>query len=377
MPTYQADIAIIGAGILGLAHALEAAKKGLKVVVFDRHQQPQGASVRNFGFFFPGGMPHGNILDRAMRSRAIWSELGAESGFWHEPIGAMIVAYAEDEWQVLKEFDERSKEYGYDCELLEKPTVLERSPYLNPDGLIGALFDKSAICLDPRDAIAKLPQTLSEKHGITFRFGQCVTQINLPEIRAGQESWHVQKVIVCTGADLSTLYPEVFETSPISLCKLQMMRTPPQPNHQRIGPMLAFGLTLNHYDSFQIAPSLPKLKERFTQEHADMLKRGIHVMATQHGDGTVVLGDSHDYGREVSPFDDIKTDEMVLDYLEERLRLPTSHIATRWHGIYAKDMKNGLFVTEPDKGVKIVNGIGGIGMTTSFGVAQEIIEEFI
>jgi glycine/D-amino acid oxidase-like deaminating enzyme len=43
------DIAILGAGV-GLAHALAASCLGLRVVVADRDEQANGASIRNFGF---------------------------------------------------------------------------------------------------------------------------------------------------------------------------------------------------------------------------------------------------------------------------------------------------------------------------------------
>ncbi|MGL1549010.1 FAD-dependent oxidoreductase, partial [Vibrio parahaemolyticus] len=44
------DIAIVGAGIVGLAHALAATRLGLRTVVIDRDAQANGASIRNFGF---------------------------------------------------------------------------------------------------------------------------------------------------------------------------------------------------------------------------------------------------------------------------------------------------------------------------------------
>ncbi|NJL73845.1 MAG: FAD-dependent oxidoreductase, partial [Saprospiraceae bacterium] len=51
------DLAIVGGGILGTAHAYEAARQGLKVAIFERNPSPVGATVRNFGMIWPIGQP--------------------------------------------------------------------------------------------------------------------------------------------------------------------------------------------------------------------------------------------------------------------------------------------------------------------------------
>ena len=63
------DIAIVGAGIVGLAHALAAVRRGLSVTVIDRDARAAGASVRNFGFVTVTGQQAGITWRRARRAR--------------------------------------------------------------------------------------------------------------------------------------------------------------------------------------------------------------------------------------------------------------------------------------------------------------------
>jgi glycine/D-amino acid oxidase-like deaminating enzyme len=63
------DVAIVGAGILGLAHAAAAVKRGLRVTVFERSEIAVGASIRNFGQMLVTGQPPGIMLDLARQGR--------------------------------------------------------------------------------------------------------------------------------------------------------------------------------------------------------------------------------------------------------------------------------------------------------------------
>src|SRR5450755_201502 len=74
------DLAVVGAGILGLAAALAAARRGFKVVVIDRDAQANGASVRNFGFVTVTGQERGAMWQRARRSREVWQEVAPLAG---------------------------------------------------------------------------------------------------------------------------------------------------------------------------------------------------------------------------------------------------------------------------------------------------------
>ncbi len=111
------------------------------------------------------------------------------------------------------------------------------------------------------------------------------------------------------------------------------------------------------------------------EERKEYLDNGIHVMAAQNGRGEITIGDSHEYGLYFHPFDKVAVNKLIIDYLKTFLKIDTDIIAETWHGIYPK-LTNGdteIFLS-PDPGVYILNGIGGVGMTLSFGLAEEIVE---
>src|SRR5262245_43035823 len=100
----EAQVAIVGGGIAGLAHAYIAARQGESVVLFERHEFAQGASIRNFGMIWPIGQPAGERLQLALRSRCIWSAVAEEAGIEIVDRGSLHVAYREDEADVIREF---------------------------------------------------------------------------------------------------------------------------------------------------------------------------------------------------------------------------------------------------------------------------------
>ena len=103
------DVGIIGAGIVGLAHAYAAARRGHRVTVFERSAVASGASVRNFGMIWPIGQPFGEARTLALRSREIWLEVLRAADLPHECRGSLHLAYHEDEAQVLHEYAQRSR----------------------------------------------------------------------------------------------------------------------------------------------------------------------------------------------------------------------------------------------------------------------------
>jgi FAD dependent oxidoreductase TIGR03364 len=365
------DVLVVGGGIVGLAFAWEAARRGLSVRLLERSRAAHAASVRNFGMVWPIGQPAGRAYDLALRSRARWLELRDAGAIWAAECGSVHAVCEEDEARLLAQFAERAGPAGIACELLAGDEARRRFPSL-ARGVRAALWSPTELVVDSPRAIGQVAAYLAGSLGVDVRFGTTVTAIGMPEVRtAAGERFRADRVIVCGGADFETLFPEVWAASGVRRCKLQMMRTVPQPGGWRLGPHVAGGLTLAHYAGFAGCPALPAVRQRFAEQYPFHIAAGIHVMASQNDRGEVILGDSHDYDDAESPFDSMAIDAAILDYARGMLELPDWTIAERWHGVYAKSPTELCFTAEPQPGCTLVGSPGGAGMTLSFGLAAE------
>ncbi len=370
-----ADLAIVGAGIMGLAHAYAAARRGLRVVVFERGGQSSGASIRNFGMIWPIGQPHGRMLETALCSRGHWLEVLEQARLPYSVEGSLHVVYRDDEAAVAKEFAERAPALGYDCQWLNAAQVMARSQAVKADGLIGGLSSSTELTVDPRLTIAALPAFLCERFGVQFRFHCSIRSIELPVIESADESWSVERAIVCSGDDFESLYPSTYASSGLTRVKLQMLRTVPQPGGWRLGPALAAGLTLRFYSSFRLCATLAVLERRIAEETPEYDRWGIHGLVSQTAQGELTLGDSHEYGLHVDIFNKSAIDDLMLGYISQFLNAPDLTIAQRWYGVYAKHPEKPYLSLEPAPGVRIVTSPGGSGMTLSFGIAEKTLME--
>lgn len=368
MPSKKAIV--IGAGIVGLAMARSLAERGYSVVVFERNEKAVGASIRNFGMIWPIGQPNGKLYDRALKTKATWKKICNDAGLWFEEKGSLHLAYNALEWQVLQEFESLNEHRP--LKLIEGGELLKTNPVVNPQGLYGGLFSGDEMIIESRVAMKLLPSYLQKKYGVQFFFNTAISSIAFPFVYAGKNKWVADEIFVCSGADFNTLYPAVFIERGFTKCKLQMMRLGGQPS--RIGPALCGGLSLIHYKSFEAAASLPHLKEYFQKNLPEHVKWGIHVMVSQNAEGELTIGDSHEYGLVHDPFDKQSINQLIIDYLSQFALFQNRDLIQSWNGTYAK-MKNGhtQFVFQPEEGVTIINGLGGAGMTLSFGLAEEVI----
>ena len=76
------DLLVVGAGIVGLAHAWAGARRGWRVVVVERDAACIGASIRNFGFVTVTGQQRGGWMVEGLTYRDRWESKLLRCAHW-------------------------------------------------------------------------------------------------------------------------------------------------------------------------------------------------------------------------------------------------------------------------------------------------------
>lgn len=369
------DVIVVGAGIVGLALARASALKGLKVAVFEKNEFAVGASIRNFGLIWPIGQPKGVLLDRALKSANIWSEIAQQTKLPIFNNGSLHLATNEIEKKSLEEFYEKNKNEAYKIELISPQKAKELSPYVDVDKVNLALWSKTEMTATSPIAIKGIADYLAEKYSINFFFNSPITEARDGYVISNNCRYYAHKVFICSGQEIESLYPNEIKNQAVTKSKLQMMSAIDNNLNHNLGTSLCAGLTLLHYSSFSDLSTLDELKSYYEYYNKKYIENGIHILVSQHSNGEFIIGDSHEYGDTIYPFDKEEINSLILEYLYSWSHFKDLKIQRRWNGTYLK-MTNGKteLVLEIDKYTTVVNGLGGAGMTLSFGLAEEIID---
>lgn len=376
----QYDLVVVGGGVLGTFHAYHAVKQGLKVALLEKDARPQGATVRNFGQVVPSGM-NAKWQVYGRESLRIYKKIQSKFDISVRQEGSVYIASDEEELRLIEELSLINKDNDYSSELLTKAECLKKYPDLRPDYVKAGLFFPQEIMIEPRTMIHKLHEYLRTQ-GVDLFFNRtvldCDVLTNGIEVYTSvNRSLSAAKVIICNGSEFKTLYPKLFDESDLMVSKLQMMSTKPQPNYKLQGSILT-GLSIRRYEAFSECPSYAEIKA--SEAPASLEKKwGVHILFKQAMDGSVILGDSHEYapaGRmdELGTDLNMDIDNFILRESRKIFDLPTYEIQNRWSGMYSQRKKGDIYQHTIEDNIHIVTGIGGKGMTGAAGFAKKNIQ---
>ena len=354
-------ILIVGAGILGLSHAYAAARRGLKVQVFERTSTPLGASVRNFGMALVTGQPPGVMLDLARASREIWTGWAQHAGFDLKQNGSYLFARTEAEEHLLHTFCQgRGPEFGYRAELLRGADMqrLYGGQFSHHRAALHGLDD---LQLYSREAIPALIQYLQRELGVEFHFSTLVREVEPGLVHTTAGSFKGAQVIVCSGHDYLTLLAEPLARLEPQICRLQMLRVRPKIDLQ-LHHALMTGLSCVHYGAFADLPEAAAVQAQILRDSPHLDRHGIHLLVSPTPYGELIIGDSHDYGGDPSPFNGEQVDNWMLQLCEQTLGCEVQ-VVERWQGVY------GARGAKPFTWLEVAPGLNAALMQTGVGMS--------
>jgi FAD dependent oxidoreductase TIGR03364 len=379
---HKQDLIVVGAGILGAFHAFHALRAGKRVTLFEKDQYPVSATVRNFGQVVPSGMT-GRWLEYGRRSMEWYRSIQQELDISVRDNGTVYIASDPDEQQLIHELKQIMDTRQYAAELLNTEQCLEKWPVLKKDYCKEALYFPQELSVAPESMIYRLLAYMQQKFpSFTYRPHTAILDCHpsgdgAGVVTAGGEKWQAAKVVICNGGEYKLLFPELFRASGIVLSKLQMMRTKPLPEVNLKGNILT-GLTIRRYESFEECPSFHGLS---VPGHLKELKKwGIHILFKQADDGSIIIGDSHEYA-DVLHSDDLgfavkqHINGLMLDEARRIVTFDPGKLDTVWTGVYPQHKERDIVEEDLEGCIHIRTAIGGKGMTSGAGYAEESIRK--
>ncbi len=146
------DVAIIGAGVVGAAIARELAQYEISVAVIDASDDVGNATSKaNTAILHTGfDMVPGSLESSLVRQGYfLLKDYAGHSGIATEPVGALLVAWSDEELLNLPKIREKAIDNGYDaCEIISAEKVYALEPNLGA-GALGALTVPDEWIIDP------------------------------------------------------------------------------------------------------------------------------------------------------------------------------------------------------------------------------------
>jgi len=361
------DVAVVGAGIVGLAHALAAAKAGKRVVVIDRDPRANGASIRNFGFVTVTGQERGESWSLARRTRDIWAAVAPEAGIAVEQRGLILTVRRPEAVAVADAF--LGTEMGDGCTWLDAADFSRRHGPIAADGALGALVSPHELRVESRTALPKLAAWLEAAYGVAFLTETVVHSVAPPRIETSRGPVSAETAIVCPGDDFTSLFPHRIAAYRPQRCRLSMLRLA-SPGFGLPAPVMS-DLSLVRYAGYAALPQAEALRRRLNQEQPAHLANGVHLIAVQSADGSLVVGDSHHYGDLPAPFAPAEAEACILDEFHRATGLTPPPVLERWVGTYPVAEGRNYFIDAPSDDVRLVMVTSGTGASTGFAIAEK------
>lgn len=345
-------VIVVGAGMVGTLHAIEARRRGYEVLHFEIDPEPQQSSVRHLGGLRFGDRAAVVGMDVVRRAREAWLDLAAAApGVGLRTCGSLTVATDDEHADMLGEAAK-----GPDAAALQLQ-LLPASQARAVEGSLGASVKVALRCgidavIEPRAALPALRSEILDGDGYRYFGGRQVWEAASGSVvDTSGRTHHGDLVLICTGSRASVLTRMLTARAPLRRVRVQLLQT------SRSGPPLQSLLVDAHRASTEV-------------DGMD-----VQVMCAQRSSGALTLGRAMEHEEPFS-FD---IPERPLAVLVERASQliggEVPPITRRWDATFHECTDGRPWYREAvDEGVVVVTGAGEDGVTIAPVMAQDTFD---
>ncbi|WP_066902173.1 TIGR03364 family FAD-dependent oxidoreductase [Mycolicibacterium houstonense] len=362
------DVVVVGAGIVGLAHAYHAHQRGLSVAVVEHADGVVGASVQNFGHACITAQS-GVAGEYGRIGRQHWLDLSRKAGFWSAEAGTFCVARHDDELAVMREFE--SIRGSAEVRLLSREQILDRIPVV-ADNVTGGMYLPNDLQVDPRTAAPSIAHWLAGD-GVDFHWRTAASGFEPGVVHTSRGPLRARTTFVTVNCDIDRLFPGLAERDGLLRCRLHMLRARLPLSFPLQAPLFT-GWSLLRYSGFENLPATAAVAERLRSEHPDYVAIDLHQMYTPQPDGSLLIGDTHYRDISAPPFQSEEGFAVLLEEARKLFGVKEIEVSERWQGVYTSAPGKEFLIEQPIEGTHVVTVTTGIGMTTSMGLAYTSVE---
>ncbi|WP_418317204.1 NAD(P)/FAD-dependent oxidoreductase [Piscinibacter sakaiensis] len=250
----QADVIVVGGGLVGTAVAYGLAAQQARVIVVDEGDQAFRASRGNFGLVWVQGKGYGYTpyARWTMQSARAWPRLAAElreqtgvdvqlrqPGGYAFSFSDAEMAARNDRLQAIRN-DLGGSADDYPFEMLDRAAVRDRVPQIGPD-VVGASYTPLDGDVNPLKLLRAFHAAM-HRHDVELLGGRSVQAIDFADgrfaVRTGSEVLQAPRIVLAAGLGNAKLAPLVGLNAPVQPNRGQVLIC------ERAAPFLDFP-TLN------------------------------------------------------------------------------------------------------------------------------------
>ena len=365
--TARVDLAVIGGGLLGLAHAHAALARGLIIrLIADADQpRPNGSPLASVT-----GQRRGNDWTLALRAKSLWQQIAQDIGLELPTTGLVMIARRMPALGVLESFI--STEMGAVCQSLSAADIRKMYPGL--EGQVSAgLFSPHERLIPGADIIPRWLAWLKDQPGFSLDQSH-LRNIDGPRIETDQGSIQADAQVICPVPDHLMAWPDKLRRLRLSRSGLRLIDVT-DPRLPQFPSSVMSDLSLIQCPGFGDTAPARLLADRLMREQPTQIRIRLHVAISPIGPGQLRIIAYHHL--DPAQIDEDELDRLILEKYELLFGRPPASIDRRISEPHLTSEQSISLIEPMGNNARLVLALGGQDASIAPALAQDVIDQLI